>query len=206
MNIKEIYELFERYSWRAGTSMSRHDERLYSDLWCVLISGGFKFEKADLVELRDACWAAGMLSNYQSKRPWYAPNESHYRQAVIDRNISFACAYEKLKGRKPFIFSGIDYGNRYGAYTCHGSARTQGRLVVGAEFIWKGERVAVTSFKDDSDSLIACAYQPCKNGQISVPFTYVRRKIRKRFTIKRKDLLKARAAVAVERITDERSD
>jgi len=96
--------------------------------------------------------------------------------------LTFAYAYEKLKGRKPFIGIGLDYDRRcYPDYSNHATqAKSAGRLVLGTEFRWKGEVVSVTSFKDEKHSLIACAYHPDPKG-------YNPSKVKKRFTITIKD-------------------
>ncbi len=98
-------------------------------------------------------------------------------------NVSFCRAYEKWVGRKPFILKGISYP-AWKVLGQHG--KTQGRLTIGAEFTWQSERVFVTSFDDDKNSLVACAYHPNEDGM------GLSSKIKKRFRINYQDFVAER--------------
>jgi len=163
--------------WRKTAWSPNKSGRAWSDFWFLLISSGFEFAKNDLINLRKWC-------SEDLYRHWHSPGEGHYAVAVRDGNISFAAAYEVYMKRKPFICSGIDYGY------CHSQdyiqqrtqPKTHGRLVIGAWFKWQGEKVKVTAFKDEKQSLIACAYHP------SEEVGYEPSKIRRRFCISIKEL------------------
>lgn len=184
--VQEIYKLFYESRWAAVPQTTEKANGTMNAFWSVLISSGFKFEKRDLIELR--AWA-----EENCRRAFYSPHEGHYGLSVRESNISFAQAYEAYMGRKPFIFTGIDYGMRYSGFVCHGSGKTKGRLVVRADFRWKGEKVTVTSFNDEKNVLIACAYHPNKKAD------YCREKIRKRFTITHEDLQEAKRKLGEEK-------
>lgn len=178
--VQEIYKLFYYGSFKAVSYTREKENGTMDQFWSMLISAGFCFEKEDLVQLR----AWGEEDYY---RTFYGPHEGHYGLAVRESNGSFARAYEAYRGRKPFIYTGIGYGQRYGGFVCHGSGKTKGRLVIGVDFTWKGEGVRVTSFKDDKSALIACAYHPKKGAN-----DWSRLKVKKRFTITHKDLREAK--------------
>lgn len=172
--IRETYHLFQQQMWEKTAYTSEKNARAWFDFWSLLILSGFNFAKTELRDI--AKWCA------ENSHRWHPPGEGHYTLAVADSNISFAIAYETYEGRKPFIFSQIDYDRR-GGYMCHSVSKTKGRLVIGAKFPWKGETVKVTTFKDEKHSLIACAYHPDPKG-------YTPSKIKKRFTISVDDLRK----------------
>jgi len=178
--IKQTYDIFLDSMWKKTNHTPEKADWVWSDFWALLISSGFEFAKTDLKDLREWCEEC----NY---RFWYPPGERHYGLSVRDGNISFATAYETLRNHKPFIFSGIDYGqhHRYGIVVHRTQPKTKGRLVLGAKFLWCGEKVKVTSFKDQRHSLIACAYHPS-------PDDYEPAKVKKRFCISVEDLKKAK--------------
>ena len=182
--VQEVYKLVEnRKMWRVVSYTREKQDWAWRTFWDLLISSGFEFEKKDLIQLRSWSDESGGFSPYRS---WHPPQENHYNAAVHNGNMSFAHAYEEYMGRKPFITTGINYGYSQYGYTLHAtSLKTQGRLVVGAEFSWQGKTVKVTSFDDVAHSLIACAYQPRKEGEYSS-------KIKKRFRITVEDLRMAR--------------
>jgi len=110
-----------------------------------------------------------------------------YRVAVGMKNIRAAISIEKYLGRKPFIFVGVESRIGHGRFSWE---RTQ-RIAVGSAFDWwcpehKKYRVECTSFADDQESLIACAYEFDENGD---------KCIAKRFKITRKMLMDERKRI-----------
>ncbi len=177
-----LYEKLMRNTFAAVTFTNEKSANITSAFWDLLISAGIEFELTDFNDL--TIW-----SEEDYYRPgFHVPEEHHYALAVYESNISFCRCYEAYLGRKPFISKMVKYGRR-GGYICHGSYKTQGRLVVGAHFLWDGHQVTVTSFKDKDHSLIACAYYASGNSEV-----YERTRIKKRYTISITDFAKARKA------------
>ena len=130
---------------------------------------------------------------------WMGDLEGFYRQAVFYRNPSAWKAFEAYRKRKPFLWkpavvkSYLDSG--------HPQDSNPPRLVVGAEFQWKGEKVAVTSFSDGAEPyLTACSsqrvgdWENCeKCGRVQ---HYPRDVFRRRYKITHRDLLEERHRVA----------
>ena len=150
---------------------------MWHDLWALLINTGCRFEKETLKKIE----TDRNLSRYGPQVDM--PDEGHYTLAAQMGHVSFCGAYEHLVGRKPFITKGISYDTYMSRYNVHNNNRTQGRLAVGSEFVWQGVKVRVTSFKDSSAALVACAYHPTEDGY--------RGEIKKRFTITHKALTEA---------------
>src|SRR5207253_434140 len=65
-------------------------------------------------------------------------------------NLSAAISLESYLGRTPFIWAE--------------RTKSPGRLCVGSEFTWKGERLKVTSFDDKAHTLTACSYTKDYDG------------------------------------------
>jgi hypothetical protein len=87
---------------------------------------------------------------------WFGENlEDFYKRAVCYGNSSAWKCYEAWTGRKPFIVAGARVRVNYGGGRM---GESLARLVDGAEFQWKGERVYVTSFNDKLGSFTACSY------------------------------------------------
>jgi len=190
--IIEAYKLFSKYTWAVCAYTQEKNSWAWDAFWRLLISSGFEFGEKDLIELQNYC-------SIDSWHPmWHCPGENCYSRAVSDGNLSFARAYEKHAGRRPFIYTGIEYPDPRGGYIVHRThLKTKGRLTVGAEFLWDRNRVRVTSFKDESQSLIACAY--C-DKEPDAP--YAPAKIRKRYKITHKELRKAKAAKVIEDVNE----
>ena len=174
--VQEAYIAFETHVFRATDYTSEKNSHAYRDFWSLLISSGIKFGRDDFLALRE--W-----EDFDYYNHFYEPYEGLYGLAIQESNMSFVHAYEKYKNRKPFITKNIDYGYHRRGFVCHGNSKTQGRLIIGASFNWGGRRVTVTSFKDDAHALIACEYQPKKDGPA---------KIKKRFTITVDELRKSK--------------
>lgn len=172
-SITDLYKQFFTSTWKVTQYSPEKAGHAAASFWWLCIGAGVEFEIDDFGSL--ASWCAE-----DRWRPlFHCPGEHHYAEAVHEGHLSFCRAYENMVGRKPFIGRQIEYYRPSGAYTVHQTrAKSQGRLVINCSFVWQGERVTVTSFKDDSHALVACAYQPeAEHGE------YERRKIRKRFTI-----------------------
>ena len=106
----------------------------------VAITSGFRFHKDDFKTLHGRyklyCW------------PSWEDGEGYYNLAASVGNISACQAFETWTGRKPFIFPSDEKYNS-----------PSRRLTLTDKFIWKGNPVKVTSFKDDQNTLIACSYK-----------------------------------------------
>ncbi len=162
-SVIKIYKMFNEGSWGTGRFTWEKNSHAARALWALLITSGFEFAIDDLIE-RGKLWKkAGRYGDRCD-----GPGEQHYTLAVRSGNLTFAYAYEKLVGRVPFIGTSLDYD-----YT----AKTQGRVVEDCEFMWEGETVKVTTFRDDEHALIACAYHPQDDDD------YSRRRIKRRFKI-----------------------
>lgn len=176
--ITKVQRMFNAYvsgNWKTMNWTNEKADHAWLSFWSLLIKSGFAFEKTDLIETKKTC-SCCTGSRYDPR--WYGVGEGHYSLAVRCGNLTFAYAYEKLRGRIPFIGIGLDYDHRcYPNYSKHATqAKSAGRLVLFTEFLWKGETVSVTSFNDKKHSLIACAYYPDSRG-------YTPSKVKKRFTI-----------------------
>lgn len=182
--VHDLYERLMRRTFAATPWTGEKNASVVAAFWKLLISGGVKFQLSDLKEIK--AWSAA-----DTWRPgFYGPDEGHYGLAVHESNISFCRCYEAYLGRKPFITKGIGYGYGHSGYVCHGSRKTQGRLVVGAQFLWDGRQVTVTSFKDEKQSLVACVYYAKTEDE-----KYERTKIKKRYTISIAEFAKARKKI-----------
>lgn len=176
--VQRMFYAFVRGNWQTMNYTGEKASHAWSAFWFLLIGSGFAFEKTDLVSIRETC---SCCTGTRYDPTWYGVGEGHYSLAVRCGNLTFAYAYEKLRGRIPFIGIGLDYYGCHPGFSNHATqAKSTGRLVIGTEFGWKDETVKVTNFKDEKHSLIACAYHPDPKG-------YTPSKIKKRFTISAKD-------------------
>jgi hypothetical protein len=163
-----------RHSWdRVNHSMRQ--------ALCLAIGSGMEFGSDDFAEIqrryRFHYWGGEDAGGFA---------EGFYTLAVVEGNLSAARAFEKWKGRPPFIWDSILLP-REGHYTKSGGRREMARLTVRSEFAWRGQRVKVTSFADDGSHVVACSYQapdPTK------PYTSA--KIDKRYKITNADLRRQR--------------
>lgn len=160
-----------------GDSWRRLNESLQTALG-LAIRSGMKFGPGDFTVIDERY------------RPEYwmrlgtDAGESWFSDAVVVDNVSAAVAFEKWKDRAPFLWNGIevDSGNRFDGTR---------RLFVGAWFKWKGERVSVTKFSDDGQSLRACSYVQPKGKAGSY---WSRSKVLHRHLVTRAELLAVRKA------------
>lgn len=124
---------------------------------------------------------------------WYGENglETFYSRAVFFGNASAWKALEHYKARKPFIWKPSDL-TLYGGGRCNNPPR----LTIGTTFQWKGERVTVTSFKDEDDPyVVACSYTTPEGKECDScghQIEYPREKILHRYTITHADLREAK--------------
>lgn len=179
--VQKMFYAYVEGHWKTMNWTSEKASHAWSAFWYLLISSGFVFEKNDLISIKKTC---SCCTGTRYDPVWYGVDEGHYSLAVRCGNLSFAYAYEKLKGRIPFIGIGLYYDRCWPSFSNHATQyKSAGRLVRGTEFSWKGEKVSVTSFKDEKHSLIACAYHPDPQG-------YTPSKVKKRFTISVADFKK----------------
>lgn len=172
--VHQMFNAFVKGHWRTMIYTREKANHAWSDFWFLLISSGFAFEKTDLISIKKTC---SCCTGSRYDHLWYGVDEGHYSLAVRCGNLTFAYAFENLRGRIPFIGFGLNYYRCHPGFPNHATqAKSAGRLVYGTEFSWKGETVKVTNFKDKEHSLIACAYHPDPKG-------YTPSKVKKRFTI-----------------------
>jgi hypothetical protein len=172
--------------WNHGDRATSHSwARVNTSLQqalCLAIGSGIKFHPDDFEEIqrryRFHYWGGNGRGGFA---------EGFYGLAVAEGNLSAAQAFEKWKGRRPFIVDGA-YGG-CGARFAHrgGHFRQRGRLAVGSVFSWEGQQVTVTSFAADGRYLVACRYA-------ETPAPGYQSKVAKRFKITHADLRAARGA------------
>lgn len=102
----------------------------------AVVTGGVEFHEGDLGEI----WGK-MNADYWMLNDAGSYGEWIYTLAIEKGNNTAWKSFETWRGRSPFI----TYDKK--------------RLHVGAEFLWEGDRVTVTSFNDDQGHLIACVYE-----------------------------------------------
>ncbi len=162
------------HSWgRVNTSMQR--------ALSLAIGCGMKFAPDDFAQIqrryRFHYWGGNDAGGFA---------EGFYALAVAEGNVSACQAFEKWKGRAPFIADGVRPG-RSVQFAHRGGFREKQRLAVGSTFHWQGQEVKVTSFADDGSYVVACSYDdpdPTKS--------YEKAKIDRRYRISRRDLQQAR--------------
>lgn len=112
------------------------------------------FQLDDFEALADISWGSGYYTHSFMGKP--ADEEGWYTKAIETHNRSAAISLEKWANRKPFMFNLFYSGGIHRV--------TPTRLAVRSEFVWENSRVTVTSFAEDGNSLIACAYHPPLEG------------------------------------------
>jgi len=175
--------VFRQANTGTGHSWERLNHAMHNALQ-LAIGSGFPFTPDDLRavcrEFRGGYWMS-------SSDEWV------YAYAIRQANTSAIKAYEEYKPREPFIADEVEVVSYYGGRHTHGDRGKQSkeRLHVGAKFTWHGEKVEVTSFNDDGCSLVACSY---KDRQLNKDgYEIGNRKIKKRYTITRQDIIEDRA-------------
>lgn len=195
--LRQAYSIFAAGLWYKVDFTTEKANAVWDMFWSMLVSGGWSFNDDDIIKLQRLT-----MNSYV----FHSPDEHHYSQAVRINNISFCRAYEKWRGRKPFIWKAVDYGCHWGhlPYGMHSTQdKTQGRLVIGASFVWEGISVRVTSFNDEKRSLVACAYEVTKEGEVCSKCHQCiecdHTKISRRFTITSECMAATRKALQKER-------
>lgn len=140
----------------------------------IAIGVGFKFSIGDFKHI---------FTNYKSGY-WVGDEvEWWYTKSVSASNMSAIASFETYKGREPFIADRVDQPKCDFSHLT--GPRSKERLSVGAQFVWKGDRVRVNSFAPDGSYLNACSYR--RTGAFT-------KKVAKRFKITRQDIISDRAA------------
>ena len=140
--------------WKHAMEVTGHSWRRLNasmqDALHLAISSGMKFDRDDFIEIenrfRFGYWG-GINNAHNFGERWYS-------LSIEQSNLSASLAFEKWKGRKPFIFIEI-----------RSPFRKKGRLALGSRFHWKKEWVDVTSFAEDGSHLIACAFHRYVEGR-----------------------------------------
>lgn len=176
----DVIDLLDLVWSSANDSTGFSWERLNHGMRAALslaIGSGFKFAEDDMKYI---------FSNYRSGYWLGDTTEWIYTEAIGVENDTAIKSYEKLKNREPIIADEVD-GNSRSQFS-HGNnvTRAKCRLFVGARFVWRGIRVTVTSFAEDSSYCTACSYKPRAEGSYE-------NKIDKRFKISRADIITERA-------------
>lgn len=122
------------HSWRLLNSSMQRALRL-------AIDAGLSFDLDDFRE---------MTKRFRTGH-WFGDTngERFYAMAVDVGNLAAAKSFEVWKSRPPLIADEVHHPR--------GSSRRRDRVAVGSSFVYRGERVAVTSFVDGA--VIACTYK-----------------------------------------------
>lgn len=161
-------------------------ERWNASLQAVLsvaISMGLRFDPDDLQYIEQ------LGSKSYRSNSWMGADrlEGHYTQAIADENKSFCVAYETWRGWEAIRGDDVEstwIGGRTSSRRIH---RKRERLSTGLSFVYRGERLKVTSRK--ADAVVACSYRPAKPGTHDY-----QRKIKKRYTLTAADIQADRKA------------
>jgi len=144
----------------------------------MAVGAGFEFKLNDITHV---------IRNYRSSYWIGESDEWVYADAISVDNTSAIKSYEHCRKREPFIAENVNRNGCCRSLYMHGGGGVcqKSRLAVGFSFTWNGQTVKVTSFADDQLSLTACSYKDTGNDY--------ERKIDKRYTITRAELLEGRA-------------
>lgn len=121
----------------------------------LAIKAGLSFDETDF---------SALIERFHLGRGYFThcflhADEHYYGIAVAVGNISACRSFEKACNRKPFMTDEVKTMTVH--YAGHlDITRPRSRLSCGCQFIWKGERVTVTSFAKDNSYLTACSYHP----------------------------------------------
>ena len=161
------------FSWdRMNTAMSRAMR--------IAISGGFRFNEGDFREIPTQCLGC-----------YWRDLEGCYATAVADENMSAIKAFEAEYGRVGFIADNVTDGcGNWSHFGNTASTRKRGRLAVGSEFPWKGEKACVTSFAADNSYFTACSYDITRHP---TKYYVTSKKILHRYKITREMIIADRA-------------
>jgi hypothetical protein len=146
--------------WDSSKDVNPYSEiRLRSsmvDTLELLIKANVKFDIEDFSKLHD---------NFHFGSGYYVTSflgrdEHYYNIAVAVENISACKSFEYGVNRKPFITDNVitcDYN--YAGHCSGFNQKLRSRLSIGCKFIYKGEKVHVTSFAKDNSYLCAVTYK-----------------------------------------------
>ena len=188
--IQFLQVLWDHRQEETGHSWLRLNQSMRSGLM-LAVEMGLHFDEGDLSKCHNL-FRAGY---------WFGDNiEDFYRRAVLYGNASAWKCYEHYADRVPFIW--LKARARHHNYDGGRMGESLARLVEGANFIWEGESVTVTSFNDQADPKYfnACSYkvedteQHCDTCGNRVS-GYRNEKISKRYRITHADLKDAKAAI-----------
>lgn len=128
---------------------------------------------------------ADIAARYAGHR-WMGDGEGLYGRAAAGGNRSACVSLERHMGRKPW-------------WTVTRDGRRE-RLTLGSRFWWEETWVKITSFRDDEDALVACAYEDqwAEGRYPGEGRRHVGEKIVRRFTIARAGYDAARRASAAK--------
>jgi len=145
----------------------------------LAIKAYLPFDIDDMDWIHQNCrfiWHAGSGDNW---------GENYYSIACACGNSSAARSFEKMKGRKPFIWKGnVDH---------HGAGRgregrSNDRLSVGDTFNALNQELTVTSFDDKNERIIVCSYKPQERDNRG--YTIGTLKVKHIYKLTRKELRK----------------
>jgi hypothetical protein len=120
---------------REGTGFSW--QRLNGSMYGAVrlaIEAGLRFDRGDFKRMAETM----RIGYWGGNSTGSECGEAFYGLAIKFDHPSAYQSFEQWVGRKPFIWEGK-------------------RLYIGADFVWRGERVRVTNIK--GDRLIACSYR-----------------------------------------------
>jgi hypothetical protein len=149
----------------------------------LAIEAGLKFDKNDFATI-----------NNEMSGGFWMNSDFGYALAICSEHPSAYQSYETWKGIAPYIWPCSTAGHVSRSWT--GT-----RIHIGAEFVWKGERVKCTNL--DSERVIACSYKSKASRRLPKCKTCGKEewsseevKILHRFSITADDFRKARKAIA----------
>lgn len=187
----QLMQLLWRDSQKAtGHSWLRLNQGLREGLF-LAVKIGLEFRDGDL----------GEISRRFRGSYWFGADfESFYTCAVVYANRSAWKAYEADAKRTPFIWTPAALRDRWGGGGQ--GINNPARLTVGCEFVWKGERVTVTSFNDGSGYLVAQSYIRSESEDCETcghQKTWPKNKILHRYTITHEDFKAEKARLRKEK-------
>lgn len=136
-------------TWEGTNEVTEHSwERLSTSMGRALalaIESGMRFDTDDFSYI-DENFHPGY---------WVGTGEGYYAKAIIFGNRSACLAFESWKKRPPFITDNVTIP----AWRTPRKNFVRGRLAIGVEFYFNGEKAIVTSFAPDGSHLVACSYK-----------------------------------------------
>ncbi len=173
---------FVKLAWDYCAGIPFSWERFNQDVRsvCHLAAAGFPWESHDL----DDVFKLGNWESDVSRCLGEDGVEGLYTIAVEAGNKSAWIEIERYLSREPIIADNVAVRG------CRTRIRKRGRLCVRAEFMWKGERVRVTSFNKDGHA-VCCSYK--------IPREYPE-KIARRFIVSPDDVKQERREMKKRRV------